>query len=339
MNRALIVQSCGPGTTVQDRGRSGYQYAGLSAGGAADLLALEEGAALLGQAPGCAALEFAGMGGIFEADGEIRIALTGAPMRASIEGEPVAWNASHQLYSGQKLALGNSLRGNYSYLHLGGGVAGVCFLGSRSTHLVARIGGPVVAGQTLPVGDDPGGETGVTLDVADRFSGGMVRIIPSVQTDQFDGAELDRLQATQFARDPRGNRMGARMAFQGAPFAAKDQLHLLSEVVVPGDIQVTGDGTPFVLLGECQTTGGYPRIATVIPPDIPMVAQARAGDTIRFRFISRDAALKIHLAYLGHLADLPRAVRSLIRDPHDIPDLLSYQLIGGAVAGDEETNS
>lgn len=338
MTRALIVLRCGPGTTVQDLGRFGYLDAGMSPGGAADELALHEGAALLGQSPDLAALELASLGGIFEAPCDIRIALTGAPMLATVGGEPITWNTSHIVHRGQRLSLGNATRGNYSYLHLGGGIATEPFLGSRSTHLVSHIGKPVAEGARLPIGNDPGGDTGLTLDVEDRFTGGTIRIIPSVQTDRFDAATLERLETTTFSRDARGNRMGARMAFDGAPFAAEGQLNILSEMVVPGDIQVTGDGTPFVLLGECQTTGGYPRIGTVIPPDIPLVAQARAGDPLHFRFITRPQALAAYRAYRALLDGLPKAPRPLIRNPHDIPDLLSYQLIGGVTAGDEETS-
>ena len=336
MTRSLIVHRTGPGTTIQDLGRTGTLIKGLSQSGAADMTALHEGAALLGQTPDLAALELAGIGGTFEARGDIRIALSGAPMAATIEGERIAWNASHMLRNAQKLTLGNASMGNYGYLHLGGGIDTVPFLGSRSTHLVARIGSPVTKGAALPIGADPNDTTGMTLNVHNRLSGGTIRVIPSVQTAQFAAKELTRLQNTRFTRDPRGNRMGARMNFDGAPFEASDQLNILSEMVVPGDIQITGDGTPFVLLYECQTTGGYPRIATVIPADISIVAQARAGDPIHFQFINREAALTLHRSYHTHLKALPQAVTPLIRDPHDIRDLLSYQLVSGAINGDEE---
>ncbi len=336
MSTALIVHRCGPGTTVQDMGHRGWLDEGLSPGGAADLLALHEGAALLRQPPESAALELAGAGGIFEVTADTRIALTGAPMAATVEGEALAWNASHRLYRGQRLSLGAARAGNYGYLHLAGGIATPPFLGARATHLVAHIGAPVAEGAELPLGRDPGGPVGRAIDPAPRLGGGTLRIIPSVQTDRFDTDTLARLETTEFTRDARGNRMGVRMGFDGPPFAAEGQRSLLSEMVVPGDIQVTGDGTPYILLGECQTTGGYPRIGTVIPPDLPMVAQARAGEAMRFRFISRTEALAAYRAFHAHLVGLPGATRPLLRDPHDIPDLLAYQLIGGVTAGDEE---
>ena len=105
--------------------------------------------------------------------------------------------------------------------------------------------------------------------------------------------------------------------------------------MVAGDIQMTGDGAPFVLLPECQTTGGYPRIATVLPDDLPMVAQAGQGVALNFRFVERADAVAAHRPLNQRYADLKRSLQPLLRDPHDIRDLLSYQLISGVVSGEE----
>ena len=102
----LIVHRPGSACTVQDMGRPGYLEHGLSRGGAMDVQALAEGAALLGQAPELAALEMAGTGAEYEARGDLRIALTGAEMEATIDGAAVAWNASHPLREGQRLRIG-----------------------------------------------------------------------------------------------------------------------------------------------------------------------------------------------------------------------------------------
>ncbi|TMV03249.1 biotin-dependent carboxyltransferase [Ruegeria sediminis] len=331
---SLIVRRIGPACTIQDQGRQGYLDQGLSRSGAADLLALHEGAALLGQDPDLAALEMAGMGGEFEAAGDIRIALTGAPMQASIDGGAVVWNASHRLAKGQRLTIGAVLKGAYGYLHLGGGIATDPFLGSRSVHLTAKVGRAVEAGDTLPNGPDKG-EAGRKLVPADRFSGGVLRIVASFQTSLFDQATLDRFTRTEFRRGPRANRMGMQLESDGAGFAARGQLNILSEVITPGDIQMTGTGSPFILLPECQTTGGYPRIATVLPCDLPRAAQTPAGGAIRFQFVTLDLGTALQEAFVQDLASLRRRVEPLVRAPHDIPDLLSYQLISGVVSAQD----
>ena len=335
MTRALIVHRAGPGMTPQDQGRPGYLALGLSRGGAADPLALAEGAALLGQDGALAALEMAGMGGEFEATEDIRIALTGAPMRASIDGARLAWNASHLLRRGERLSIGAAEAGVYGYLHLGGGLETPMALGARGVHLAAGIGSVVQSGDRLNIGPDKGGRVGMALPSDTRFEGGLVRIVPSLQTGLFPPPEIARFEAARFRRDTRGNRMGVRLLPPDEGFQAEAGLKVVSEVIVPGDVQITGDGTPFVLLCECQTTGGYPRIGSVLPADLPRVAQARPGAMLQFRFVTREAAVAGQRQESARRAALPRALQALIRDPGDIPDLLSYQLISGAITGDD----
>jgi allophanate hydrolase len=118
----------------------------------------------------------------------------------------------------------------------------------------------------------------------------------------------------------------------GAPFRSEGQLTILSEIIVPGDIQMTGDGVPYVLLNDCQTTGGYPRIGTVLPCDLPRVAQALPGAVLRFAFVSADEGRAALRQAQAALAALPRAVAPLVRDPHQMPDLLSYNLVDGVVS-------
>lgn len=331
----LIVQRAGPGVSVQDLGRQGTLAFGLSRGGAADRQAIHEGAALLGQDASLAALEMAGAGGVFQARGDLRIALTGAPMVARIDGRSVAWHASHALPDGATIEIGAATAGSYGYLHVGGGIATPSRLGARAAHLVAGLGEPVQAGIDLPIGTDAGQGTGDKLAVSNRFRGGDVRIVASLQTDFFDKTTLQRFENTEFKRDPRGNRMGVRLASDGAGFLVDGGLTVLSEVITPGDIQVTGDGAPFVLLTECQTTGGYPRIATVLPCDLPIVAQAPPGAPIRMRFVSLEDAVAAHRRWIAELASLGQRRERLVRDPSEIPNLLEYQLLSGFISGHE----
>ncbi|HBU55208.1 MAG TPA: urea amidolyase, partial [Sulfitobacter sp.] len=131
---------------------------------------------------------------------------------------------------------------------------------------------------------------------------------------------------------PRANRMGVRMDHDGDGFSAEGGLSILSEVIVPGDIQITGDGAPFVLMGECQTTGGYPRIGTVIPRDLPRVAQAASGTAIRFEFITLEQAITLETQHRQDIKALGGQVTPLVRDPAKIRNLLAYQLVGGAIS-------
>ncbi|WP_415401173.1 biotin-dependent carboxyltransferase family protein [Tateyamaria sp. SN3-11] len=330
--RGLIVHQVGPGVAVQDLGRPGYLAMGLTRGGAADVRAVHEGAALLKQSTACAVLEMVGTGGTFEASEDMRIALTGATMTASIDGDAVAWNASHALPKGGMLTIGPTRSGTYGYLHVGGGIETEVALGSRATHQSCGLGALVAAGQTLPVGVDRRSEVGMTLPADARFDGGTVRIVPSMQTEDFDPAIRKRFEDTAFRRDPRANRQGVRMDSDGAGFANPKALSIVSEVIVPGDIQITGDGTPFVLMAESQTTGGYPRIGTVLPCDLPRVAQAPAGAVIQFQFLSLEDGAAQQARASAEWDKLGAMVTPLVRDPATMQDLLSYQLVGGAVS-------
>jgi biotin-dependent carboxylase-like uncharacterized protein len=328
----LLVQRIGPVASIQDLGRPGLLGQGVSQGGAADVRGMAEGAALLGQSPELAALEMGGIGGEFLATGPIRIALTGAPMIASIDGSPIVWNASHQLEKGQILSLGAVRKGVYAYLHLGGGIASPKILGARAAHLAAGIGAAVQAGDTVLAGADKGGPVGQVLPVDPRFDGGELRIVESFQSALFAEDLRARFADTQFQRGTRANRMGVEMLNDGPGFAAEGQLNILSEIISPGDVQMTGDGKPFVLMRECQTTGGYPRIGTVLPCDLPKVAQAPLGAGLRFRWVSLEQGLEAQQKFEAELKSLPRNCQPLVRDPADMQDLLSYQLVGGVVS-------
>lgn len=333
---ALHILTVGPGVTIQDMGRPGHIASGLSRGGAADTLALAEGAALLRQSPDFAALEMAGFGGSFSATSPLRIALTGAPMRVSLDGAALEWNASHLLPPGATLTIGGARVGVYGYLTVGGGFATPVILGARATHLAAGIGAPLTPGQTLPIGPDKTGPTGEGLTVKDRFNGGTARILASLQTDLFPVAELARFTATRFHRDARANRQGVRLVPDGPGFGLAAGQSILSEIITMGDIQIPGDGAPYILMPEAQTTGGYPRIGTVIPADLPMLAQTPAGAALRFRFVELKEAIEIERQRRDLRKSLPGQCRPRLRDPAQIADLLSYQLISGMTAGTED---
>jgi len=336
MSATLTVHRAGPAMTVQDLGRPGNMSSGLSTGGAADRLALLEAAALLNLPEVVPAIEMAGTGGSFSVDAPMRFALTGAPMRVTLDGAPRPWNASVLLHPGQRLELGGVSAGVYGYLTPAGGIQTERWLGSRAAHLVAGIGKPLVAGDDLPLGSDPHPEAaGQTVEVDDRFSGGVVRLMPGPQTSLFSEEAIARVQATAFRRGAQANRQGIRLDHDGAPFSAEAAAGLASDFILPGDVQMAGEGIPFVLTAECQTIGGYPRLGTIVPDDLPRMAQAPLGSTVRLKLVSLEVADALWRSDGARLRDLRGRVQPLVRDPRYIHDLLSYQLISGATAGDD----
>lgn len=332
----LHIREAGPATSIQDLGRGGFVADGLSRGGAADPLALFEAAALLGlSAPGTA-LEMAGRGGVFAVSAPTRFALTGGQMGAAIDGAPIGWGRSHILLPGQSLTIGGTRQGRFGYLNLPGALQAPLLLGAVSVHFAAGIGAALRPGDPLIYDDDPAPAAAPTvLAPPDRFGGGTVRIMPGPQTMMFNATTRARFAETEFRIGPNANRQGVGLAHDGAPFGALAPAGLASDFMVPGDVQMTGEGRPFVLLSECQTMGGYPRIGTVIAADLPRVAQAAPGEALRFEWISTDEA-----AALWQNADaLMKAARLAVaparREPGDIDDLLRYQLISGVTRGDD----
>jgi biotin-dependent carboxylase-like uncharacterized protein len=334
MSGVLRVLEAGPAITLQDMGRSGYIAQGLTRGGALDRLALIEGAALLDR-PVTAAIEMIGFGGSFQVSAETRIALTGGQMQASLDGVPLAWNASHALPAGAKLTIGGVQTGVVGYLHVGSGFDAPKLLGSMSAHLAAGLGTILAPGTELALSPDTGNRVGWKLTPEPRFSGGVVRILRSHQSHIFGEDTLERFTQTRFTRDARANRQGIRMTPEGPGFAAQGGLTVVSEIIAPGDIQVTGDGAPYVLMCENQTTGGYPRLATVLPSDLPRVAQVPLGTEMRFALLDHSDAANQEAMAQARWKKLAQSCAPMVRDPADINDLLSYQLISGVSDGQD----
>lgn len=333
----LTVHEAGPGLTIQDLGRPGWTAEGLSTGGAVDRLALLEAAALLDRGPEAAAIEMMGIGGVFTVDEPTRLALSGAEMRADINGVSIPFGVSFQLNADDRLTVGAALKGGYGYLSLAAGLATPETLGSRSAHLTAGIGRHLKAGDVLPFAPDPASAAPpMFLTPEPRFDGGAIRVIPGPQTHLFDAETLARFERTKFNASPKSNRQGVGLAYGTRRFSAFSGLKAVSDIIIPGDIQIAGDGTPYILLAECQTIGGYPRIGTVLPADLPKIAQATNGTEFTFCFVTLEEAEATARTDAVLLAQLRKSCRLLVRDPHDMTDLLSYQLISGAVRGDED---
>lgn len=321
----LIVEQVGPLVSVQDAGRPGGLGLGLSRSGAADRQAYIEACALAEAPLGAAAIEMAGFGGRFRFETSTRFALAGAAMRATLDGAPLLWNAAHHAEAGALLEIGAAAAGVYGYLLPGGGITTPEELGGRGFHRIAGLGQALTAGDRLPVAPSPDSPP---KRLPERvFSDAPLRVMPGPQTALFDAATRARFADTVFTRSARANRQGVRLDQEGPAFSAGAQLSQVSDFIAEGDIQMTGDGTPYVLLADCQTMGGYPRIGTVIPADLPRLAQALPGAEVRFRFMTVEEAEAAWHPDEARLAEARHELTPLVRDPREMPDLLSYELI------------
>ena len=303
-------------TTVQDRGRMGYQQFGVPVSGAADEGSYRVANLLVGNPPGSAALEITALGPQlrFQADGVV--ALTGAEVQAELEGGSAPWYRSFQVRRGQVLDVRNCTGGLRAYLAFAGGVQVPILLGSRSTCLVARFGGlhgrALAAGDVLTLGS-PGASLSELSDreVSERWRPRCVetvtvRVVLGPQDDAFTEEGLRTFLESSYRVTQYTDRMGCRL--DGPRIAHRGPADLLSDWIPPGGVQVPGNGQPIILLADRQTTGGYTKIATVIGPDIGLVAQRRPGEWLRFQVVSPTEAQQIAREVEAAFASLPRAV-------------------------------
>ena len=294
-----MIQVIDPGlmTSVQDQGRRGAERFGVTPGGAADWFSASVANRLVGNAPEAAVLEYAEVGPSLLFQDETVIAMTGAEPNG-IRGSALepSWQA-RRVEAKRVIALGKLTPGLRGYLAVRGGIDVPRVLGSRSLNLRGGFGGgfgrPLRMGDPLSVGTlTSGGPMGGRWPLGHRlppWGPWEVRVMAGPHIDAFLPDLLQRLTATACIVTPSIDRMGLRLETPGLRLQADE---ILTTPVVAGSIQVTPSGQLIVLFVDHPTTGGYPVIATVIHADLPLLAQARPGDTIRFRNVDANEAAR-----------------------------------------------
>jgi biotin-dependent carboxylase-like uncharacterized protein len=281
-----VIRVIRPGlrATIQDAGRTRHLRDGVPTSGPADRLAHALANALTGNDPGAAAIEIAGLPFAFVAERSVLVAATGRDVRLVVRDAMPGWMCAF-VRAGDEVRVEGSAR--YAYLAVSGGIDVPLLLGSRSSYPAASLGAlPLAAGARLPTRRealDPS-RAGRTARAPD-YDAEVARVILGPHDDRVD---LDAFLDARFTIDERSDRMGARLA--GATIAMRGG-ELLTTGVVEGAVQIPSGGAPIVLLSDHQTTGGYPVVATVIAADVPLVAQRRPGESLRFVATSDEEAV------------------------------------------------
>ncbi|KAF1046678.1 MAG: putative protein YbgK [Herbaspirillum frisingense] len=314
-----MIEIIQPGmlASVQDLGRYGHRSLGIHPGGALNALALSSANLLVGNPADAAGLEITmGVCEIrFRTD--TRIALGGDDIGATLDGKPLpaCWSIPVRAGSTFKLSLAapdspeqpprHSMR---TYLAVAGGIDVPLVLDSRSTDLKAGFGGhqgrALRRGDKLPLGDAQQAEaavhgpafgvrsprwSGLALREDEHSRHVTLRVLPGPEFDQFTHASKEVLWSDAWRVTPNSNRMGYRL--EGAELKRKHGRDMLSHGVVPGVIQVPPSGQPIILMGDAQTTGGYPKIGVVIGADLWKLAQAPLNATLRLEPCDMAGAL------------------------------------------------
>jgi len=279
---------------VQDLGRTGFRQFGVSTSGALDSFALRVANLLVGNDKGAAGLEIT-LGGLhLRFDDERIVAWCGGEFDVQIGSQILPAGHIAHLRAGDELKFGRAQNGCRCWLAISGGIDVPVVLDSRSTDLRANFGG--LEGRTLRDRDQLSlrefrrSETDATEEISSWTASHdwalrasrhpSLHFVRGVDWSRFDDVAIQRFTTHEFRVSPDSDRMGVRL--DGPELKREDETDLISEAVAPGTIQVPPSGKPILLLGDCQTIGGYPKIAHVITVDLGIAAQLCAGDGVRF---------------------------------------------------------
>jgi len=297
----------GLGNAIQDAGRFGHRHQGLAVSGYLDRPLADCANTLVGNPPDAACLELRGLGPqLAVRQGPLRVALAGnvaaTILRANGSSQPLpAWQSA-TLAEQDSLKIG-AVVGGTAYLALSGGCAVPRQLGSRSTYQRAGIGG--IDGHALQAGDRIPcvqlGQRDYREIRSEPFvhADGPIRVLLGPQAGHFTKDAIATFLATSFTATAEQDRMGLRLAGPVLAHSSPAAADIVSDGVTPGAIQVPANGLPIILLADCQTVGGYPKIATIISADLPRLAHCPPGSTIRFQAVDLTGARQA-------LADLRR---------------------------------
>lgn len=296
-------------TTVQDGGRMGYQAFGVPVCGAMDWISLAAANILAGNDWEEAALEITGMGPAIRFEEDCVFALSGADFSATLAGQALAPCGAYLAHKDDVLEMGAAKGGFRTYLAVSGGLDIPKVMESRSTCLAAEFGG--FEGRALKKGDR------IALRQPQLWLKGLpqrtvepvydpdapVRVVLGPQDEVFSQQGIENFFAGEYKLGAQCDRMGCRL--EGPSIALKEGAspNILSDGIVMGSIQVP-NGQPIVMMADRQTTGGYVKLATVITADLPLMAQKRPGDTVRFEQVTVQQAQAARLYSQRKLGNL-----------------------------------
>jgi biotin-dependent carboxylase-like uncharacterized protein len=311
----FAVRNPGPMTTVQDLGRLTFLDRGVPLSGALDLFACRVANLLVGNPERAAVLEITVMGPTLEVLAPADIALTGADMGMTINREPVRGWLTVSVNRGEVIRIPRAVHGCRAYLAVTGGFDVPLMMGSRSTFVRAKIGG--VQGRGLIKGDilhrGAGGLLGRLCELPQEWIPQyareiVLRALPGPQDDAFRRG-IDDFFCASYEVTQQADRMGCRLR---GPAIRRDDgspESIVTEPTMPGNVQVPADGQPIILLVE-QTSGGYAKIATVITADLPRVAQAMPGNSVRFERVNLEHARGLYQEQQKHLEQIRGNLKS-----------------------------
>lgn len=283
----------GPLVTFQDIGRPGNMRYGVSASGPMDIVSFEAANAVLGNDTKQTGIEISLGGLILQChEGSITLAITGGDFLIEYQGQKISSWTVLTLQKGERLSVRAGKSGSWAYLAFSGKLNVKDWLNSSSTHSTSGFGGGVLkTGQKFTLTDASNQENRIGPILKPNFyTNDLIHAVLGPQDQYFMNTAIKIFSNSIFKVSDNYDRMG--MQLTGPKLELKSALSIPSEPVVKGSIQVSGDGIPTILLADHQTTGGYPKIATVISSDINRLVQFRSNQSVKFVLINSNEALQ-----------------------------------------------
>lgn len=313
-----MIKVLSPGilTTVQDLGRTFYQRFGVPQSGALDTTALRVANILVGNSEDAAGLEITANGPKLRFLADTIIAITGANLGATLDDKPIQEWQSFPVQRDSVLDFEGLMDGFRAYIAFSGGIDVPIVMGSRSTYLRGGFGG--FEGRALMAGDTLKTFRPRTSTVPERNvlpdniiteaigHDHEIRVVLGPQEIAFSSDGISDFLSSEYSVSHDSDRTGYRL--EGPSIEHAEEADIISDGTTLGSVQVPSDGQPIVLLADRGTTGGYTKIATVISPDISLLAQASPGDTIRFMVVSVSDSQKILEEHESLVEDVKRSI-------------------------------
>ncbi|MDB4149218.1 biotin-dependent carboxyltransferase family protein [Amylibacter sp.] len=287
------ISYAGPLVTFQDIGRPGNMRYGVSASGPMDIVSFEAANAVLGNETKQTAIEISLGGLILQChEGSITLAITGGDFLIDYQGQKISSWTVLTIQKGERLSVRAGKSGSWAYLAFSGKLNVKDWLNSSSTHSTSGFGGGVLkTGQKFTLTDASNQANRIGPILKPNFNtNDLIHAVLGPQDQYFMNTAIKIFSDSIFKVSDNYDRMG--MQLTGPKLELKSALSIPSEPVVKGSIQVSGDGIPTILLADHQTTGGYPKIATVISSDINRLVQFRSNQSMEFMLINSNEALQ-----------------------------------------------
>ncbi len=277
----IKVRKPGLYTTVQDMGRFGFRAYGVPVSGVMDTTSARMAQALVGNTEEEALLEITLRGPELYFGCTTLIAMTGANLSPQIDGKPVEMYQPYAITPGQVLSFGKPINGCRTYLAVKGGFQVEKVMDSFSWYQPVTPQSKLEKGDVIDVIETtyPHKPSHARVAPADFFQI-QVEVFPGPEYDQLSKPVQQELISRHFHISNQAGRMGYRLKETLEHY--QPQKDLLTSVVLPGTVQLTSGGGLIVLMRDCQTTGGYPRVLQLTKPAIDILAQKKPGDRVRF---------------------------------------------------------